>query len=140
MNGNKKKVIYWIIGVIISITFSAFHLTIVDYFFIEKIQINRMHEKMKDFSPSWPPSDEKIEVEISDTEWPWYAITVYYAVLIMYWYFFGKIFRKFVPAKTWIPCLAVPIITSLLYMDFVLPLYLVSCFTGGKRGRLRVTS
>ncbi len=124
---NLKYVAY---ASIISVSINLLLIYINDTLFLEKFQIEAMNAYLAGtgLSKFTQSGAKPIELEIS---WPWYSFVFYYGLYCIYWFFLGKISTVFAKGNKNV-LLIIPLITCLIFMDMLFPLYIAFVYFGYK--------
>jgi hypothetical protein len=127
---NKITLKYVAYASTISVAINLLLIFINDTLFLEKLQIEAMNEYLAGtgLSKFIQSGAKPIELEIS---WPWYSLVFYYGLYCIYWFYLGKISTAFTKGNK-NDLLIIPLITCLIFMDMLFPLYLAFVYFGYK--------
>ncbi len=127
---NKLNLKYVAYASILSVAINLLLIFINDTLFLEKFQIESMNTYLAGtgLSKFIRSGAKPIELEIS---WPWYSFVFYYGFYCIYWFFLGKISTVFVNGNK-NDLLIIPLITCLIFMDMLFPLYIAFVYFGYK--------
>jgi len=128
----KIKVITFLLSTLITFLLLNIILVTIGFnIFVEEKHIEATREKVlaEDFDPN------QITNTTVEVEWPWYAKGLYVVSISIFWFFLGRIACRIFLNKTWYLYLLIPLILGIILVDFFLPIYLLSCYAGGKLKR-----
>jgi len=137
MNRNflSKRVVWFVlISLVISVAINLLLIVVNDEVFLTELQIEAVNEQLAGTNLSEFVRENHAPIAM-EVDWPWYSLLFYYGTFILYWLLLGKISWKFLDEKQIKISLAIPILTSLLFMDLFFPLYLIATYGGNVLGK-----
>ena len=132
-----RKVAIIVLGVIVGHIFNFMTIITVDKVFLESPGPQEIERMLKD--PSIPKPDSNnptVTIDLGQALWPWYSKVFYCIILSFTWFVFSRIAFMVEGSAPLFVFYLPAIITSVLFGDLFLPLYLASCYLGVRRGRL----
>lgn len=127
-----KRVIFFVFSIFLTFFVTIFVAIINSYIFLDSI----IDEKVKErFNAGQIVLDQTIKHQQAaiDLTWPLSSIIFFAFVMSLYWFFFGRISKIYLPAYPMVMIVSLPVLYSVFVQDFYfLPLYFLVCLLGLK--------
>jgi uncharacterized oligopeptide transporter (OPT) family protein len=127
-----KRILFFVISVFVTFLVTTLVAVINSYMFLDSI----IDEKVKErFNAGQIALDQTIKQQQAtiDLKWPLSSIIFFVFVMSLYWFFYGRITKIYLPTYPIVMIVLLPVIYSLFVQDFYfMPLYFLVCLLGLK--------